>query len=91
MDMCLCTHDHVAHCPLLPIREPIKCGDTITLQHVQTHKNLHSHLFSSPLSHNQEVSAFDGNDGGDDWMVDCSTDYWRREEDVKFKHVSTGV
>ena len=49
-------------------REPIKCGQTIRLMHVNTHKNLHSHHFSSPLSHNLEVSAF-GEDGiGDDGM-----------------------
>lgn len=37
-------------------REPIKCGDSIRLLHVSTRKNLHSHLFASPLSNNQEVS-----------------------------------
>ena len=49
-------------------RQPIKCGQTIRLMHLQTRKNLHSHHFQSPLSHNLEVSAF-GEDGeGDEGM-----------------------
>ena len=59
---------------------PIKCGETIRLQHVTTSANLHSHLFRSPLSGQQEVSCFgqsheqmglsDG-DTGDNWIVMC--------------------
>ena len=50
-------------------RTPVKCGGVVRLQHLQTKKFLHSHFFSSPLSHNQEVSAFanaegDGDEGG---------------------------
>ena len=42
------------------------CGDTIRLEHMETQKNLHSHLgMSSPISHNQEVSGF-GDDGDGD-------------------------
>ncbi|KAM6174536.1 stromal cell-derived factor 2 isoform 2-T2 [Erethizon dorsatum] len=37
---------------------PIKCGQPIRLTHVNTGRNLHSHHFTSPLSGNQEVSAF---------------------------------
>jgi dolichyl-phosphate-mannose--protein O-mannosyl transferase len=73
--------------------EPIKCGGMIRLTHLITKKNLHSHLFSSPLSGNQEVSAY-GNDGegdtGDHWYVDCSGDFWEREDDIRLKHVDTG-
>jgi len=48
-------------------REPIKCGDVIRLQHLQTRLFLHSHFFQSPLSQNQEVSCFgDGTDTGGD-------------------------
>lgn len=43
-------------------RAPIKCGDIIRLQHLPTGKNLHSHYFQSPLSGNQEISAY-GEDG----------------------------
>jgi dolichyl-phosphate-mannose--protein O-mannosyl transferase len=41
---------------------PVRCGDTVQLQHVATGKNLHSHHFKSPISNNQEVSGF-GDDG----------------------------
>jgi hypothetical protein len=34
---------------------PIKNGQTIRLTHLQTKRNLHSHHFPSPLSHQQEV------------------------------------
>lgn len=55
--------------------DPIKCGSIIRLEHVETKKNLHSHLFSSPLSGNQEISCYGDNgegDSGDNWMVICS-------------------
>ena len=49
-------------------RAPIKCGQTVRLMHLSTRRNLHSHHFQSPLSHNLEVSAF-GEDGeGDEGM-----------------------
>ncbi|VVC44056.1 Hypothetical protein CINCED_3A013754 [Cinara cedri] len=74
--------------------EPIKCGTIIRFTHLTTKKNLHSHLFSSPLSNNQEVSAY-GNDGegdsGDHWYVDCGGDYWERDDDIRLKHVDTGA
>lgn len=38
--------------------EPIKCGSIIRLSHLATKKNLHSHAVKSPLSNQQEVSAF---------------------------------
>ena len=45
-------------------RTVVKCGDKIRLQHLATKRNLHSHLFQSPITHNQEVSAFgEGGDG----------------------------
>ncbi|NXB67202.1 SDF2L protein, partial [Struthidea cinerea] len=73
---------------------PVKCGQAIRLTHVNTGKNLHTHHFPSPLSNNQEVSAF-GDDGeGDDldfWIVQCSGTYWEREDAVRFKHVGTEV
>ncbi|XP_050542667.1 stromal cell-derived factor 2 [Daktulosphaira vitifoliae] len=74
--------------------EPIRCGNMIRLTHLTTKKNLHSHLFSSPLSGNQEVSAY-GNQGegdsGDHWFVDCSGDFWERDDDVQLRHVDTGA
>ncbi|KAH3750965.1 stromal cell-derived factor 2-like [Dreissena polymorpha] len=72
--------------------QPIKCGQTIRLMHLQTRRNLHSHHFQSPLSHNLEVSAF-GEDGegdeGDNWAVICSGKHWSRNEKVRLKHVVT--
>ena len=79
---------HVCVC-----RSPVKCGSVVRLQHLQTKKFLHSHSFSSPLSHNQEVSAFGGGDHdgdeGDNWTVDCSSDYWNRDEAIRLKHTAT--
>jgi len=72
--------------------QPYKCGDVVRFEHVTTSCLLHSHLFSSPLSHNQEVSCFGkGGDGdtGDYWLVQCDGDYWLRGEDVRFKHRDT--
>lgn len=72
--------------------EPIRCGDTVRLLHIATRRNLHSHLFPSPLSNNQEVSAFGENgegDDGDNWVVECDDEYWSREEAVRFKHELT--
>lgn len=74
--------------------EHIKCGSTIRLMHVNTRRNLHSHVYSSHLSNGQEVSAY-GEDGvgdrGDDWAVTCSTGSWKRDGEVRFKHAQTEV
>ena len=37
--------------------EAMACGSVVRLEHVATGKNLHSHLFKSPLSRAQEVSS----------------------------------
>jgi dolichyl-phosphate-mannose--protein O-mannosyl transferase len=53
---------------------------------------LHSHLFQSPLSNNQEVSAFGENGEGDEsdhWVVECDDDFWRRDDQVRLKHELT--
>eukprot|EP00794_Sanderia_malayensis_P011805 gene11805-13028_t len=73
--------------------EIVKCGDHIRLQHLATKRNLHSHLFQSPMSRNQEVSAFGENgdgDTGDNWEVVCKGKYWKRDEKIRFKHLDTG-
>ena len=73
--------------------EPVECGAVVRLQHMSTKKNLHSHHFSSPLSGNQEISAYGDQNGegdtGDNWTVVCSGDYWERGTDVRLKHVDT--
>jgi len=71
---------------------PLKNGDLIRLQHLTTLKNLHSHLHQSPLTHQQEVSAFGDNgdgDTGDNWKIVVDTDGWKRGELVKFQHADT--
>lgn len=74
----------------------VKCGDKIRLEHVQTGKNLHSHLFKAPLSGNQEVSGFGENgygDTGDNWILNCDESMpsknWHRGGIVYMQHVDT--
>ncbi|KAI9304880.1 MIR motif-containing protein [Cunninghamella echinulata] len=72
--------------------EPVPCGAVIRLRHVNTKGYLHSHSHTSPLSGQQEVSCFDGNDGGDDWLVQCvdsKEKYWLREQPVHLLHVDS--
>ena len=65
------------------LAEPITCGSTIRLTHVDTMRNLHSHEVKSPLSSQQEVTAYGQGDAkgdhGDDWIVECSGKYWQRD------------
>lgn len=74
---------------------PIKCGSKVRLQHTQTKRYLHSHLFSSPISNRQEVSCFgEGGQGdrGDNWILHCvggGIDNWVRERSIKLQHVDT--
>uniref|UniRef100_A0A8C6V8I1 Stromal cell derived factor 2 n=1 Tax=Naja naja TaxID=35670 RepID=A0A8C6V8I1_NAJNA len=67
---------------------PVQCGQTIRLTHINTGRNLHSHHFTSPLSGNQ-CSA--GGGPLDDWTVLCSSKFWERQSEVRFKHASTEV
>ncbi len=80
--------------PMCEVGAAIKCGDYIRLEHADTKKNLHSHLFRAPLSGNQEVSGFgDGGNGdtGDNWQIVCEGNeiYWQRGKVVSFMHVDT--
>ena len=74
---------------------PIVCGSKLRLEHVNTGKNLHSHLFRAALTGNQEVSGF-GEDGtgdtGDNWKLVCdstSAKYWQRGSNFHLEHVDT--
>ena len=73
----------------------IPCNSEIKLLHVNTKKFLHSHLHQSPLSRNQEVSAYPmPGDEGDNWIVHClskNTKFWERESDVRLQHKATGA
>lgn len=75
--------------------EPVKCGSLVRLQHLNTRRNLHSHLHESPMSRNHEVSAFGdehSGDSGDNWRVLCSgsATHWPRGERVSLQHDDTG-
>ena len=67
--------------------------------HKHTHTNIctHSHAeFRSPLSNNQEVSAFGSlkeSNTADNWQVvlDEKDGLWTREKPVRLKHVDTGM
>ncbi|XP_044752834.1 stromal cell-derived factor 2 isoform X2 [Coccinella septempunctata] len=77
---------------ICPRGEPIKCGSLIRLEHLESKKNLHSHIFSSPLSAQQEISCYGDNgegDTGDHWQVICSGENWLRDETVMLKHNDT--
>ena len=76
---------------------PILCNTIIRLTHLDTMKNLHTHAIPSPLSRQQEISAFgagDGKgDGGDNWMVVCDVPtktHWKRGERIRLLHQDTG-
>ncbi|PRP88543.1 hypothetical protein PROFUN_02954 [Planoprotostelium fungivorum] len=72
----------------------IKNGDVIRLLHLQTGKALHSHLHRSPLSGNQEVSAYgdNGGDTGDNWKVVVTKDStWMRSSKIRLQHADTGL
>lgn len=73
--------------------DTVMCGQDVMLTHINTMKNLHSHNHRSPLSNNQEISAY-GSDGIGDvmdvWTVICNgNNPWRRETAVKLKHKGT--
>lgn len=71
--------------------EPVKCGSTLRLQHLNTRLFLHSHGHRSPLSHNQEVSCFGPGDRGDNWVVECNTEFWQRDATIRLKHTDTNM
>jgi dolichyl-phosphate-mannose--protein O-mannosyl transferase len=65
----------------------IKRGQKVRFHHVGTSKWLHSHLHGSPLTGNQEVSAYGSatkSDSGDHWLVswDGGAAEWDRSQQV---------
>ncbi|CEM00828.1 unnamed protein product [Vitrella brassicaformis CCMP3155] len=71
---------------------PIKCGDVIRLEHLDTEKNVHSHAWRSPVSGMKEVSVFGSSgvgDVGDNFIVECGdkkAEVWERGKKVALKH-----
>ncbi len=54
--------------------EPVKCGEIIRLEHINTGKNLHSHDFRSFITESQEACAFGENgvgDVNDNFRISC--------------------
>jgi dolichyl-phosphate-mannose--protein O-mannosyl transferase len=67
-------------------------GDLVTLQHVNTKNFLHSHRHQSPLSNQQEVSCYEGGNGGDMWVLNLEGSnfkHWIRGTPVRFLHQDT--
>lgn len=79
--------------------QPIDAATEIRLQHAQTGKWLHSHLFPSPLTggQHQEVSCFgsaEESDTGDVWFVewdDGKQKHWMKDMPIRIKHKDTGA
>jgi dolichyl-phosphate-mannose--protein O-mannosyl transferase len=77
----------------------VRCGDWIRLEHLATRTHLHSHQMVSPLSGQQEVSAFaldalGAGDSGDHWQVECvsnSAMFWKRNDSIYLRHVDTAT
>ncbi|GAX86581.1 hypothetical protein CEUSTIGMA_g13989.t1 [Chlamydomonas eustigma] len=64
-----------------------KKGSALRLQHTVTRKWLHSHQFHSPLTQNQEVSAYGSDnesDGGDVWFLEWESKakVWKQDGKV---------
>jgi len=73
--------------------QSFKNKDLIRLEHLNTHKYLHSHLHKSPITKNQEVSAFGekkSGDTGDNWQIECRNT-WDRNEKIRLKHMDTAL
>ncbi|KAF0974242.1 hypothetical protein FDP41_006852 [Naegleria fowleri] len=71
----------------------LKTGLTVRLEHAQTGGRLHSHLHLSPLSRQQEVSCYEGQDTGDNWIVELvssSSNALEKGDSFRLKHVDTG-
>lgn len=71
-----------------PQGSPISKGQSIRLLHSTTDRWLHSHHFKSPLTSQQEVSAFGSkvqSDTGDSWSVwwDSSAQTWTQDMTVR--------
>lgn len=74
--------------------QPVRHKDIIRLEHVATTKNLHSHIGApSPLSGQQEVTAF-GNggigDANDNWQVEVDgKGIWFEKKRIRLIHLDT--
>ena len=71
----------------------IRQGDVIRLEHLTTKRNLHSHNKPSPLTSQQEVTAFGENGAGDfndNWRVEVLIGReWRENVNIRLIHVES--
>jgi len=79
---------------LCPPGQNLKDGAIIKLYHINTNKYLHSHLHKSPLSGQQEVSAYSKKDGGgdegDNWkLIILNGNEWKQGQEIRLLHVET--
>lgn len=77
-----------------PIGQFVKDNDVLRLEHVLTRRNLHSHTkVPSPISGQQEVTAFGNNgigDGNDNWRIEVEGGgNWESGKKIKLIHVET--
>ena len=78
------------HSAAKPHGTPIKRGDIVILRHMATGNWLHSHHHSSPLSGQQEVSAYSGKDEGNFFEVlPKGSESWERGKPLRLRHIST--
>ncbi|KAJ3408074.1 Stromal cell-derived factor 2-like protein 1 [Chytridiales sp. JEL 0842] len=78
--------------PYCPRGTTVKCGEIVRLEHMNTKKFLHSHQHMSPMSQQQEVSAYGNSDEGDHWKVICldkKDTHWKRESKIRLQHSLT--
>jgi dolichyl-phosphate-mannose--protein O-mannosyl transferase len=83
---------HGSHHKNCTTAQPVRCGETVRLSHVATKRNLHTHNEKSSLSRQQEITAWGDNyegDGGDDWIVKCAGEFWKRNGDFRLWHRDT--
>ena len=69
------------------VGERIPKNGVVRFFHENTNQWLHSHQHTAPLSHEQEVSCYgneDGGDTGDNWEVVTANDYWQRDAKIRY-------
>src|SRR4051794_20300558 len=76
--------------------QPITDGMVVRLEHIVTHRNLHSHVnHPSPVTHQQEVTCFGSNgmgDTNDNWRVELAgTGALEAGSTIRLIHVNTNV
>jgi len=74
----------------------LKNGAIVRFQHGATRKWLHSHVHQSPISGNQEVSCYGGEEESntsDNWVLELEGGAadWQRNKKIRLKHQVTGV